>query len=178
MKNVLKVLLRKNQMAIEPNEYNAQVSITENVGIEFILDEMQKEGMKTNRETARDIISRFNLKSTELVVSGYEVNTGLVNMRPLIKGSIYGKIWNPKINWVDISIYMGRELYRAINKTTVEIIGEQGETLENYDAVGKTNQLDENTFSFNRKIDTRHPLLNTKEVPACGMAFREWLCKS
>lgn len=171
MKSALKILLRKNRMAIDPNEFNAQVDIMGSADINFILDEMVKDGLCVSRQTALEIISHFNRKSANLVVSGYEVNTGLVNMYPLVKGPINRKKWDPKINWIDVSVFPGQVLYKAISETKVEIVKEKEE-----DPDSAQNEVDE--MSYVRNSDFHNSLLNSKEVPACGIAFRTWLCKS
>jgi len=86
MKNVLKAWLRKTQLTIDPTEYNTQVVVKGNMGMSDIVDELLKEGVDMNRAAILDIITRFNRKSADLALSGYNVNNGLVNMRSSIKG--------------------------------------------------------------------------------------------
>ena len=170
MKKVLKVWLKKNHYSVNGNEYEAQVSVNEHVELEFIINEMMKDGLNTDREVILDIISRFNRKASELVVSGYHVNTGLVKMRPCVKGNINQKIWNPIVNRVDVLISQSDEIVKATKDVEVEIV----ETPIEFQEIQR---LDE-TMSLNRVVNNRVSLLNSKdEVPACGMAFRTWLCK-
>jgi hypothetical protein len=74
----------------------ASADVIDSVDLRAIVDELVKEGMEIKRETVVDIISRYNRKAAELVVSGYNVNTGLVYMRPVIKGAFYDKVGTPK----------------------------------------------------------------------------------
>ncbi|HLP06498.1 MAG TPA: DNA-binding domain-containing protein [Paludibacter sp.] len=172
MRKSLKVLLRKNKLAMDSSEFNAQIAFSGNADMNYIVDRMQEEGMSVNRETALEIISHFQRKSAELVVSGFEVNTGLVNMHPLIKGPIHRHEWNPKINWIDVSVFPGRVLYKAINETMVEIISESNENTGETDPAAESPTLHGNASNY------INSLLNAKETPACGIAFRTWLCKS
>jgi hypothetical protein len=128
---------------------------------------MLKEGICVNKQTIMDIISHFNRKSSEFVVEGYHVNTGLVKMHPRIKGNIIGKIWNPKMNKVEISFSMTSELTEAIDDTQVEFT----EWLSDFEEI---QSLDDSSF-LNEGF-CNNGLLNHKDVPACGMAFRTWLC--
>lgn len=179
MKNILKAWLRKNQLAIDPTEYNAQVVVKGNLGISDILDELKKDGVEMDRETMLDILTRFNKKSADLVLSGYNVNTGLVNMRSTIKGPLFGGKWNPNVNWVDVALSQGKDLYDAVAETTVEIMGEKEELIDKSNISIQTIHASENAHSKVRTVEMNgSSQLNIVGEPACGIAFRRWLCKS
>ena len=177
MKNVLKAWLRKSNLTIDPNEYNTQVVVKGNMGMTDIVDELLKEDVEMNREAILDIIKRYNRKSADLALSGYNVNNGLVNMRSTIKGPVLGGKWNPNVNWVDVSITQGKDLYEAVAETTVEILGEKNEALDSYDLSNQTIKSIGNYHTRVRSIDDNVQLKNAGE-PACGIAFRTWLCKA
>jgi len=128
MRKVLKAWLRKKHQSPDPNDYTAQVSGSGSAGIDNIIDEMLKEDPALKRETVVDLITRFNRKTADLVLSGYNVNTGLVQVSPVIKGGFNGKTWNSKVNTVSVSITQGPELQHAVAETTVEILGEQADS--------------------------------------------------
>ena len=177
MKNVLKALLRKNQLTNDPTDYRAQVIVKGNMGMSDIVDELIKDGLKIDKETILDILTKYNRKSANLALSGYNVNNGLVNMRSFIKGSLYQGKWNSNSNWVDVSVSHGAELYQAVAQTNVEIIGEKDEPLEMRQLSEQSNQF---TGSSQNKTHTEtlgNRIKSTNE-PACGMAFRNWLCKA
>jgi len=178
MKNILKALLRKNQLTIDPTDYKAQVIVKGNMGMSDIVDELIKEGLKIDKETAIDILTRFNRKSANLALSGYNVNNGLVNMRSYIKGSLYQGKWNPNVNWVDVAITHGAELYQAVAQTTVEIIGDKEESLEMCQLSEQSNQFTGNLQNKIHNPETLGTRLKPVNEPACGIAFRNWLCKS
>ena len=178
MKNILKAWLRKNQLAIDPTEYNAQIVVKGNLGITDVLDELIKEGVEMNKETMLDILTRFNKKSADMVLSGYNVNTGLVNMRSTIKGPLFGGKWNPNVNWVDVALSQGKDLYDAIAETTVEIMGEKEETLDRYPLSGQTNHSTNDSTPKVQSFEMNGSQLKIVGEPACGIAFRRWLCKS
>lgn len=178
MKNILKAWLRKSQLAIDPTEYNAQVVVKGNLCSTDILDELIKDGVEINKETMLDFLTRFNRKSADLVLSGYNVNTGLVNMRSTIKGPLFGGKWNPNVNWVDVAISQGKDLYDAVAETTVEIMGEKDEPIDRYNLSGQTIPSTDNSQQKVRSVEMYGSQLKTVGEPACGIAFRRWLCKS
>jgi len=113
-----------------------------------------------------------------LVLSGYNVNNGLVNMRSSIKGPLVGGKWNPNVNWVDVSISHGKDLYEAVAETTVEILGEKDEAIDSYNLSNQTIQFAVTSPIKARNVDSNVPQLKIKGEPACGIAFRTWLCKA
>lgn len=130
MRKIFKAWMRKIHLIPDPNDYAAQISGSGNVDIDDIINEMLKEDPALKRENVADLIKRFNRKSADLALSGYNVNTGLVQVSPVIKGGFNGKTWNPKVNTVSVSITQGNDLQRAVAETPVEILGEQAEALQ------------------------------------------------
>ena len=177
MKNILKALLRKNQLTNDPTDYKAQVIVKGTMGMSDIVDELIKEGLKIDKETVLDILSQYNRKSANLALSGYNVNTGLVNMRSSIIGSLYHGKWNPNVNWVDVSVSHGVELVQAVAQTNVEIIGDKDETIEMCQLSEQSNQFAGN-LQNRLHTETSGTRLKSTNEPACGMAFRNWLCKA
>ncbi len=123
MKKILRAWLRKNLLTADPGDFMASVVVNGSIDVEAIVDELVREGMELKRETVVDIVTRYNRKAAELVLSGYNVNTGLVYMRPVIKGTFYDKTWNPETNSVYVAINQGIDLRNAVAETTVDILG-------------------------------------------------------
>jgi len=179
MKNILKILLTKNDNYKYSNVYNTEVLDNRNITITDIVDEMQKEGLDVDRETALKIISQFNRKVTQEVFTGKNVNTGLVNISPTVKGSLNEKRWNPRANRIEIGLKIGEELTNALSETVLELIDEKSQVVESYDLVNQVNQAPEVTIiNEEKKVDFGNIKLNINEDPACGIAFRTWLRKS
>lgn len=173
MSKILKAWIRKNLLTEDPNDYTAVVSINGSVGMNEIVDELVKEGMEVKRETVIDILTRFNRKTAELVVSGYNVNTGLVYMRPIIKGVFYGKTWNPEVNSVYVAINQGVDLRAAIAETTVEILGEQSDPIEILSLTDTTTGKTDGTLTKGRNAELKGSYLKIDgESPDCGITFR------
>jgi len=175
MKNVLKARLTYNQQSQDPNIYSVQVLIKGNMDITDIIDELLKEGTELNREEMIDIVTRFNRKSAELVLTGYNVNTGLVKMSPIIKGQLYQKKWNPSINSVSVAITGGNDLHQAVADTSVEMVGEQDEPIDVYNLTEKTTQLVD-SIPLNA-IKVKLNISNIDDKVACGIDFHNWLHK-
>jgi len=179
MKNVLKAWLIKNRLTKNSTELYAQVSTEGKIGVSEIIDEIMKDGLDMNRELVLDIINRFNQKSAEMVVTGHNVNTGLVRMRPIIKGSFYNHDWNPNINWIDVTLMHGSDLSAAIANTTVQIVGEQiGVTGSDFvsEPAGQLIESELKTKTVANQLEQSNSDLNN--IPACGIAFRQWLFNS
>jgi len=151
MKKTLKAWLKKNQLTPDPNDFSASVVSLGSVDVTTIIDELVNEGMEVKRETAVDIVTRFNRKAADLALSGYNVNTGLVYMRSIVKGTFYNKTWNPDVNSVYVSITQGFDLRQAVADTAVEILGEQADR-----GITFTNT----TTKVATKLDADHIVLN------------------
>ncbi len=173
MKKTLRAWIRKNQLTEDPNDYMASAVVNGSIGINDIVDELQNEGMELKRETVIDIVSRFNRKAADLVLSGYNVNTGLVYMRPVIKGVFYDKTWNPELNSVYVAINQGLDLRNAVAETVVEILGEQADPLEILSLTDTTTGKTDGTLTKGRNAELKGSYLKiTGENPDCGIAFR------
>jgi len=169
MIKILKAWLTKSIQSYNTNEYSAEVTINKNLYLSDIIDEMITDGLEIDRDFATKVITTFNKKTSDLVFSGNKVDTGLVSMYPIIKGQLYNKTWNPNVNSVNVSIIPSNELRQGMFETTVEIIGEK--TAPQNEKAAEQGVLDYENF----KPIGRNP---KNDIPACGLAFRAWLCKA
>lgn len=124
MAHKLKAWLKKNYLTAEENDYSAVIESFGSINLDGIIAELAAEGMELKAETVRDVVSRYNRKCIDLVLSGYNVNTGLVYMRAAIKGVFYDKTWHPDRNHLHVAISQGADLRAAVAETSVEIMGE------------------------------------------------------
>jgi hypothetical protein len=172
MKNVLKAWLKKNQLTPDPNDYTASVVSNGSVGVDQIIAEIVADGIELKSETILNALNRFNSKAASMVLSGYNVNTGLVYMRPVIKGAFYGKTWNPEVNSVYISITQGSALRTAVAETTVEILGEQADPLEIYSVTDPTTGKTDGTLTKGRNAEIKGSYLKIAgDNEACGVTL-------
>jgi hypothetical protein len=126
---------------------------------------MIKEGASVDKNTILAVIEQFNRKTADLSLSGNSVNTGLLTLRPIVKGPFFDGKYIP-----DIVILQSSELRQAISETTVEIINKD-EVAERESEISRTEDL--------KKEDSGNSYLGVStDDPACGAAFRAWLYRS
>ena len=172
MKNVLKAWLKKNQLTADPNDYIATVVTAGSVGVNDIIDEIINDGTELKRETILNIVTLFNNKAATMVLSGYNVNTGLVYMRPSIKGVFYSKTWDDEVNSVHIVIQQGADLRSEISSTSVEILGIQSDPLEIYSVTDQTTGATDGTLTKGRNAEIKGAYLKIAgDNDACGITF-------
>lgn len=174
MQKTLNAWIRKNQLTEDPNDYMASVIVAGSAGVDTIVDELISEGMEIKRETAIDIISRFNRKAADFAVSGYNVNTGLVYMRPVVKGVFYDKTWNAVTNPVYIAINQGLDLRNAVAETVVVILGEQKDPMEILSLTDSFTGKTDGTLTPGRNAELKGSYLKIAGDNAdCGISFRD-----
>jgi hypothetical protein len=172
MKKTLKAWLKKNQLTPDPNDFTASVVSLGSVDVTTIIDELVNEGMEVKRETAMDIVTRFNRKAADLALSGYNVNTGLVYMRSIVKGAFYNKTWNPDVNSVYVSINQGLDLRQAVADTSVEILGEQADLIEILSLTDTSTGKTDGTLTKGRNAELKGSYLKVAgDNPDCGITF-------
>lgn len=155
-----------------PNDFNAEVESDGEIGYENIIDKLLEDGFEADRECALKFIELFNKKVAECTLSGSKVDTGLVTLSAEVKSPIINKKWNPNYNVIKVQLGSSALLNDEIQNTCVNILGEKVD--ENDKLI---NNEDPRTV-VDCKIVDRVLLNSNGEVPACGIAFRKWLCKS
>lgn len=119
MKATIKAKLRKNSFGTESTDYVPLLVSSGSVGVYEVINEMMTDGMNINREMAVQFINSFNQKAAEMVVSGYNVNLGLVNLRPHIKGSCTTPQLNPSVNTLEVLISKGFQLNKMLSDSEI-----------------------------------------------------------
>lgn len=174
MNIILKAWLHRNHLTKEPNTYLASIHINGSVNLEGIIDELQKEGLELKRETALDVITRFQRKAAELVVSGYNVNTGMVHMRPVVKGVFYGSEWDPEKQPLYVAINEDAELREAIAKVKLEILGEHPNYIDILSVTDMSTGKQDGTLTKGHAAELKGSYLKiVGDDPSCGVTFTE-----
>lgn len=173
MKNILKSRLTIHNGLKESGYSGISVVDEGNLCMEDIVSEMQKDGLNMDREAVLEILKQFNLKVAQKVLSGYRVDTGLLKMKPEVKGFVYNGKWNPSINRIEVSFASGKDLLNEISETKVEIM--ENDKMNN--KTSDVNASDRNTNNSTLRVKDRYLHIDN-DVPACGVAFRRWLCKA
>ena len=171
--NKLNAWLRPNHLTEDKGDFIAIPQTNGSLTVKDIVNDLIAEGMEIKAETATDIITRFNRKAAERVLSGYNVNAGLVYMRPVIKGVFRDKVWNPAIHDVYVAMNQGYDLRNAVAKTTVEILGEQANPQQIFNITDNTTGATDGILTKGRNAELKGTYLKIAgENPACGVTFR------
>ncbi|MDY3521478.1 DNA-binding domain-containing protein [Riemerella anatipestifer] len=172
--NTLKAWLRPNLLTKDdPNDFVAVPLLGGSLGITEIIEALKKEGMEIQTETAVDIITRFNRKASELVLNGYSVNTGLVYMRPAIKGVFYDKTWDKENHSVYVNVNQGTDLRKAANDTKVEILGEQSSPMSVFSITDKATGKVDGTLTKGKNAEIKGTYIKIDgDNPKNGIVFK------
>jgi len=99
MKNVLKIWLVDNTVTVDNKDDKiGQLESSGNLSLQDILDEMHKEDTGLRPETIEHVVKLYNRVVSDLILSGYSVNTGLYHAVAQLRGVIDGGKWNPEKN--------------------------------------------------------------------------------
>ena len=171
--NKLNAWLRPNLLTEDKGDYMAVPVTNGSLTIDDIVEDLRKEGMEIKVETATDVIKRFNRKVLERVLAGYNVNTGLVYMRPVIKGVFRDRVWNPLIHRVYIAMTQVMEVRKAVADTIVNILGEQADPIALYSVTDSTTGATDGTLTKGRNAELKGSYLKiVGDDPAVGITFR------
>ncbi|MRM82826.1 DNA-binding domain-containing protein [Riemerella anatipestifer] len=172
--NTLKAWLRPNLLTKDdPNDFVAVPLSAGSLGITEIIEALKKEGIEIKTETVVDIITRFNRKASELVLSGYSVNTGLVYMRPAIKGVFYDKTWDKEKHSVYVNVHQSTDLRKAANDTKVEILGEQSSPMSVFSITDKATGKADGTLTKGKNAEIKGTYIKIDgNDPKNGIVFR------
>ncbi|MRM96864.1 DNA-binding domain-containing protein [Riemerella anatipestifer] len=172
--NTLKAWLLPNLLTKDdPNDFVAVPLLGGSLGITEIIEALKKEGMEIQTETAVDIITRFNRKASELVLNGYSVNTGLVYMRPAIKGVFYDKTWDKEKHSVYVNVNQGTDLRKAANDTKVEILGEQSSPMSVFSITDKATGKTDGTLTKGKNAEIKGTYIKIDgDNPKNGIVFK------
>ncbi|MDY3547721.1 DNA-binding domain-containing protein [Riemerella anatipestifer] len=172
--NTLKAWLRPNLLTKDdPSDFVAVPLLGGSLGITEIINALKKEGMEIQTETAVDIITRFNRKASELVLNGYSVNTGLVYMRPAIKGVFYDKTWDKEKHSVYVNVNQGTDLRKAANDTKIEILGEQSSPMSVFSITDKATGKADGTLTKGKNAEIKGTYIKIDgDNPKNGIVFK------
>ncbi len=169
----LRAWLKPNPLTADPTDYTAVVKTSGNLGVADIVNEMKDDGMEFQPETVTDIIQRFCRKAAERVTDGYCINMGLVNMRPVVRGSFPDRMWNEGRNSVRIAVSPGVLLRRAAAEAEVEIVGQQPSPISIISIKDLTTGRMDGLLTRGRAAELRGSYLKIMGAdPAVGITFR------
>lgn len=125
-KNLLKVWRADNTVTTDDKTDKIYVlESTRSVDQDFVLNRMFAKNPGLHRDTMALSVSLYHEVVSELVLSGYSVNTDLFHAVPQIRGLAEVGGWTPEKNSIYISMTQGKKLREEIKDTTVEILGDR-----------------------------------------------------
>ncbi|MGQ1891114.1 DNA-binding domain-containing protein [Thermophagus sp. OGC60D27] len=130
MKYVLNVQLGPNFMTEDPDDFRGYPVSNGSYNVDDIIRLIKEDGVETSEATLKSSITRFNKKSAELAASGRNVNTGLVYLRPMVKGRFYDTVWDPEKHSLYVAATQGSVIREALADVEVRILGEKGEAMQ------------------------------------------------
>ena len=173
MPNKLKGWLKPNELTADKTDFVCIIESFGSAAPKDIIQSLVDEGMELKPETVLDVITRYNRKCAEFTFRGYNVNIGLVHMRPVVKGAFYDRTWDAKRNSLYVSITQGADLRAAAADTTVEIMGEHPDPIAIFGitdlSTGKTDGV--LTRGFNAELKGTYIRI-VGDDPACGLYLR------
>lgn len=172
MKTILKVCLKRVLRYKDPKITEGYVKSLGQKLPEDIINELYDEGRITDKDIAMEIVRSYNEKAASMTMSGYVVRTGLVKLSAGMRGLVYDKKWSRLGNKVDVQFETDSILDDAAKNTIVELDLSE---IEN-DFTDEV-ELDDQTYMPSFRLGESR-ILTTEREPACGIFFRQWLCKS
>jgi hypothetical protein len=128
MKNVLKIWLKPNELTPE-HDFIAVVSPMGSLNQAALVDAIMQEGIELKRETVNDVVTRYNRNAAKYAAAGWNVDTGLVYLRPIVTGNFTTNTYDPAKNSIYISANQGKELRAEVANTDVHILGEHPDVI-------------------------------------------------
>jgi hypothetical protein len=153
MKNILKALLRRNELTPDPHDYTAVVSPAGKIDKAGLIDAVKEEGVEIKRETIEDIVNRYNRIAARYAARGWNVDTGLVYLRAIITGIFFGRKFDPAKNGLYVSAIQGMEIRRELADTEVEIIGEVPDMIAVYQVTNLQTKVADGTLTRGRNFE-------------------------
>jgi hypothetical protein len=150
MKNILKAWLKKNELTPDPNDNTAVVSSMGSINKKGLIDVIKADGLELSAETLDDVITRYNRYAARYATSGWNVDTGLVYLRPVITGAFYGKKYDSAKNSIYVSAVQGIDIRKELLNTEVEILGEMPDVMSILQVTNLLSKLSDGTLNRGR----------------------------
>lgn len=151
MKQTLKGWLADNTVTVD--DKNDKILLLESAGsltLEDVLSEMKKEDTGLREETLEHVVKLFIRVVSNLILNGYSVNTGLFRAVAQFRGAIENGQWDAVKNSIYVLFTQDKELRKAIAQTTVNILGEKGDTMYIVSGMDAATQATDGTATAGR----------------------------
>lgn len=175
MQKVIKAWLADN--TVTADNKTDKILLVESPGsavLNDIYDEMRKEDTGLRPETMTHVVTLFQRVVTDLLLSGYNVNTGLFYAQPKLTGVVEGGVWNPEKNNIYISFTQGKDLREAIKETSVNILGEKANVMYILETEDRKTGLKDGSATAGKNFFVRGAMLKVVgDDPSVGVTFTD-----
>jgi hypothetical protein len=130
MKRTLKGWLVENHLTTDNKD--DKILLLESAGnltMADVISQMRKEDTGLREETIVHAVDLFKRVVSDLVLTGYSVNTGLFRAAPQFRGPIENGQWDPEKNSIHVNFIQDKDLREAIAETSVHILGEKQDAM-------------------------------------------------
>ncbi len=173
MRKDLQIYLTDSQLIKTTYEKVAIVYTRGSLNLNDIVDEMVLLQPSLNPDTVYAIISIFNRTVSELSISGYNVNTGLVHLRPSVKGTIKNHKWDHETNRVTISTTPTDSLRKEAATATVNILGKLPNPHSISSVLNLPTRISYSPLTLNRVVEIKGELMKIAgDDPSCGIELQ------
>ena len=152
MEDTLKVWLRPNELTPDPTDSIAIVSPAGKIDKQGVIDSIVAEGVEIKRETLEDVVNRYNRKCASFALSGWNVDTGLVYMRSVVTGAVYGMKFDKAKNSVYVSCSQGINIRKEAANTKVEILGMMPDAMYIAQVINMQSRANDCTLTRGRNV--------------------------
>ena len=130
MPNVIKAWLADNPVTTDDkNDKMFLVETGQTYEFDDIINEMHNEETGLRIETISHVVKLFIRIVIRLLLNGNKVNVNLFYAVAKLRGVAEKGQWNPLKNSIYVLLTQGAELRKAIEETTVEILGEKSNVM-------------------------------------------------
>lgn len=173
MLNTLKGWLVDNTITTDNKEDKIlMLESAGNVDINKVIDEMIAQDTGLRRDTLVHAVNLYNRTVANLVLNGYNVNTGLFRAVPQFQGVIERGQWNPEKNSVYVTFIQDKQIREAIAQTEVKILGTKADVMYILEVEDKKTGLKDGSATPGRNFFVRGAYLKVVgSDPACGVTL-------
>ncbi|MCD8184333.1 MAG: DUF4469 domain-containing protein [Bacteroides sp.] len=130
IKHVLNAQLADNTVTVDDTDDKIFVLVSAGTADkQRVISEMMARNPGLERVTIEAVVNLEQEVTKDLLLMGYSVNNGLYQAVAQFKDLAKGMAFDPARNSVYVSFTQGKELREAINKTTVNVVGEKGSAM-------------------------------------------------
>lgn len=159
MSNTLKGWLTDNTVTTDPNDKILVLESTGKADFNKVIEEMQAQDTGLRIETLIHVSSLYERTCAQLLLNGYQVNTGLFYGVAQFKGVIEGGKWDKNKNYIYVSFNQSKVVREEIANTSVHILGEKADVMYILEVEDRKTGMKDGTATAGRNLIVRGSFL-------------------